>query len=281
MPRALIHNRASEPPPDQAATDSGLNILFLAAFPLFAWLFQGSFSAIATAMVELWILSLALRLINAGQRCHRLYDATPGARAPRLPRKLLGSLLLGVMVTVLAGHHFHSLFLPLLIGFLGFGLGLAAFGMDPIRDKPGVAQPIAAEDDVAEETLSRADHALAQIADRVAMLEDLEITRRTEAARSLVMRMLRSLARDPHALSRIERPVAKFIGLLDAEANRLCGEDPEKSSVFVRRRYLAKLEVMTESFETSARKTRVRGDKDAFELEADLLLDRMPRHNLA
>ena len=67
MTRALPHNRASEMPPCQADTDSGLNILFLAAFPLFAWLFQGSFTGIATAMVELWLLSVALRLVCFAQ----------------------------------------------------------------------------------------------------------------------------------------------------------------------------------------------------------------------
>lgn len=278
----MISHRASEEPPCPADTDSGLNILFLAAFPLFAWLFQGSFSAIATAMVELWILSAALRLIASGQRAQRIYDSQPDARAPRVPRKLLGSILLGLMALLLAGHQFHNLFLPLLLGVLATALSIAAFGLDPMQDKHG--QTPAQQRDVDEEsllTLERTDHALAQIADRVAMLEDAELTRRTEAARTLVMGMMRSFARDPKSMMRLERPVAKFIGLLDEEANRLCAGAANESSVFVRRRYIAKLEVMSESFETSARKTRVRGDKDAFELEADLLLHRMPRNNVA
>lgn len=281
MPRALIHNRNSELPPSQAEYDSGLNILFLAAFPLFAWLFQGSFAGIATAFVQLWILSVALRLIASGQVIHRTYDATPGARAPRLPRKLLGSVMLGVMVMILAGHHFNSLLLPMLTGMLAVALSIAAFGLDPMRNKPGVADTSFDAAHAAEMTLERVDHQLAQIADRIAMLEDAELTRRTEAARMLVMRLLRSFVRDPHSLLRLQRPVDKFIGLLDAEANRLCSGDASESSTFVRRRYIAKLEVMTESFETSARRTRVRGDKDAFEMEADLLLNRMPTHSAA
>lgn len=281
MTRALHHNRSSEVPPCHADTDSGLNILFLAAFPLFAWLFQGSFTGIATAMVELWLLSVALRLISTGQRLHRQYDANPAARAPRVPRKLLGSVLMGIMVMLLAGHHFHALMVPLVLGAVAALLSLAAFGLDPLRHKPAPMAQVNDDRETVFLTLERTDHALAQIADRVAMLEDAEITRRTEAARTLVMRLMRSFSRDPQSLQRLDRPVAKFIGLLDAEANRLCTGAPGESSIFARRRYIAKLDVMTESFETSARKTRVRGDKDAFELEADLLLDRMPQNNVA
>ena len=281
MPRSLIHNRNCETPPSAEQYDSGLNILFLAAFPLFAWLFQGSFAGIATAFFQLWLLSLALRLIATGQRHHHRYDMTAGARAPRIPRKLLGSILMGVMVTILAGHHFHNLLLPLAIGAAAFVLSVAAFGLDPMRDKPSVRNPRQDALHAAELALEHADHQLARIADRIAMLEDAELTRRTEAARQLVMRLMRSFARDPFSLMRLQRPVDKFIGLLDAEANRLCSGDARESSTFVRRRYIAKLEVMTESFETSARKTRVRGDKDAFEMEADLLLNRMPTHSAA
>lgn len=282
MPRGLIQNRASETPPNEADYDSGLNILFLAAFPLFAWLFQGSFAGITIAFFQLWLLSVALRLVANGQRQQLKYDATPGARAPRVPRKLLGAVILGLLVMLLAGHHFHSVFIILLLGAVGTVLAIAAFGIDPLQDKPAAEmQQTTDTNHQAEMVLDMADHALAQIADRVAMLEDAELTRRTEAARTLVIRVLRSFARDPHSLLRLQRPVEKFIRLLDTEANRLCSGDASESSAFARRRYIAKLEVMTESFDGSARKTRVRGDKDAFELEADLLLNRMPQNNAA
>ena len=277
--------RSEETPHSRAELDSGLNILFLAAFPLLAWFFQGSFADIATALVELWLLTIALRMIAKGKQLQREYEATPGARAPRLPRKLIGSVLVGVMVMVLAGHQFNNLFMPLLFGGIAIGLSIAAFGIDPMRHRfDGNAKEERRQLDArhaAELQLEQADYALAQIADRAAMLEDAEITRRTEAARSLVMRLLRSFARDPDSLMRLKKPVSKFVKLLDAEAERLCMAVSTESSTFARRRYIAKLEVMTESFEASARKTRVRGDKDAFEVEADLLLNRMPRNSAA
>ncbi|EBA06424.1 hypothetical protein [Sagittula stellata] len=279
MPRILAMQRPAEAPLEAPNYDSGLNILFLAAFPLFAWMFEGTFSAMATAMVELWVLTVALRMIAHGTRLHAIYRVTPGARAPRIPRKILGSLLIGMMITVLAGHRFHDLVVPLMIGICGFGLSIAAFGPDPMRDKTDTRADESRQ--IADIALEHIDHRLATIADRIAMLEDAEITRRTEAARTQVLRLMRSFARDPQSLARLTRPVDKFISLLDAESNRLCDARSGEGVQFARRRYIAKLDVMMESFETSARKTRVRGDKDAFEVEADLLLDRMPANTAA
>lgn len=279
MRRLLAMQRPAEAPPECPNQDTGLNFLFLAAFPLFAWMFYGGFSAMATALVELWILSVALRLIAHGTRLHAIYRVTPGAKAPRIPRKLLGSLLIGTMIVVLASHRFEDIVLPLLIGVCGFGLGIAAFGLDPMRDKTDVRADNGRQE--ADILLEQTDHRLAMIADRIAMLEDAEITRRTEAARTLVLRLMRGFARDPRSLARLARPVDKFVSLLDAESNRLCDARSGEGAQFARRRYIAKLDVMTESFETSARRTRVRGDKDDFEMEADLLLDRMPTNSAA
>ncbi len=280
MKRALKTERAQETPPDQANMDSGLNILFLAAFPLISWLFQGSFAGAATALIMLWVFSLALRLISKGEQKHKAYEAAEVAIAPRVPRKLIGAILIGAMVMILAGHKIDSLFLPMVIGALAAALSIVAFGVDPMRNK-GKRDPQREMLQQAEMALERADHALAQVADQVAMLEDAEITRRTEAARVLILRMMRSFMRDPQSVLRIAVPVAKFTDMLRAEAKRLISSQASESATFVRKRYLAKLDVMTESFEKSARKTRARGDKDAFELEADLLLDRMPRETAA
>ncbi|MEQ5871523.1 hypothetical protein J4E08_16670 [Sagittula sp. NFXS13] len=281
MPRALLHNRNMETPPSEAEIDSGLNILLIAALPLVAWLFEGTFSDVATAFMQLWLLCVAIRLIATGQRRHYAYTNTPGARAPRIPRKILGEVLLGLLVTLLAGHHFDSILVPLIIGGMAVGLGNAAFGTDPLRDKIPLATASPDTGLQAQIATERTEHALTQIADRIAMLEDAELTRRTEAARHLVMRLLRSFTRDPESVLRLQRPMDKFISLLDAESNRLCMGNARESSAFARRRYIAKLEVMTESFETSARKIRVRGDKDAFEVEADILLNRMPSNTPA
>jgi hypothetical protein len=279
MRAAMTYDRASEAPPPSRG-DSGTAVLVLAAFPLLAQAVQGPFPVTANAIFEFVLLVLAVRMISRGHQLHELYTMTPGAKAPRVPRKLIGALLIGALTVLLAGMHFYSLLLPLALGILAVALCLFSFGLDPMRDKPQRDARTQAQESAAL-ALDQADHALAMIADRVAVLEDAILTRRTEAARTVVLSLMRSFAREPETLLRMTRPVDKFIQLLSEEADRLIAAHGGEGTEFARKRYLAKLQVMTESFENGARNSRARTDRDGFALEADLLLDRMPGHNAA
>ncbi|MFW2589162.1 hypothetical protein [Sagittula sp. SSi028] len=281
MPRDKQLDRNQQTPPTDPATACGTGALALAALPVAALIPTGGLEDIISATALIALFLLALRLISLGHRKHVLFDATPHAKAPRLPFKLIGSGLIGLCVMLLAGQNVDSLILPFVFGGCATALAVLAFGADPLRDKPGAQPETVDPKHEAELIIERADHALTRIADRVAILEDAELTRRTEAARRLVMQLMRRFSRDPYSLKRLNRPVEKFIRLLDEESNRICGEVDGTSPAFARKRYIAKLEVMTDSFEASACRTRVRGDKDQFEAEADLLLHRMPDQNAA
>ncbi|SMX39024.1 hypothetical protein [Maliponia aquimaris] len=259
---------------ERAQLDTGLNFMFLSAFPLLLWVFQDSFAGIATAVALLWVLSLALRLVSVGQQIHFDYDQAEIARAPRLPRKLVGSVLIALVVVVLAGHKYDSLWLPAVAGVVALGLSLAAFGLDPRHDK-GTDR---AQERAFMETI---ESALFGLADRVAALDDAVLTLRAEAARTLILRPLRQSAGNPERLARLDRPLRKIVTLLDSEVTRLELAWNGQGHDFARRRFLAKLEVLTESYEAFARHSGIRGARDAFERQADLLLDRMPRESAA
>lgn len=259
---------------ERAQLDTGLNFMFLSAFPLLLWVFQDSFAGIATAIALMWVLSLALRLISVGQQLHFDYDQAEIARAPRIPRKVIGSMLIGFVVLVLAGHKYDNIILPMLAGVVAVSLSLAAFGADPRKDKGSRrAQERALRDAV--------ETGLAALADRVAALDDAALTLRTEAARNLILRPMRQSAGQPDKLARLERPLRKMVSLLDAEVARLEAAWFGQGREFARRRFLAKLEVMTESYEAFARHSGIRGARDAFERQADMLIDRMPRESAA
>lgn len=267
-------------PCQTSSLDSGLNFLFLSAFPLLLWVFQGSFSGVATAILQIWIFAIALRLISRGHKIQAAYDAAVEAERPKLPRKLLGSALIAVVVTVLAGHHYVAIWVPMIAGLCAFGLSVSSFGIDPLKDKVAKETTKAAQKlQMIAETIETIDAALDTIADRVATLEDADMTRRTDAAQEAVMRVMRNA--DHEALPRIIKPIKKFTKLLAIEADRLLAENGNQSFEFARQRYAAKLSLMTESFENHAAKTGKRGARDAFDRQADLLLDRMPQESAA
>ena len=262
------------PSRDGRQFDSRLNFMFLAAFPLLLWMFKESFASVATAVALVWVLSFALRLISVGQQIQYDYDRAEVARAPRIPRKLIGSVLIGVVVLVLAGHRVDNLFVPVLAGGLAIILSFGAFGRDPRHDKgQDKAQAQALLDDV--------ETAMASVADRVAALDDAELTLRIEAARTNIMRPMRRSLRDAQTMTRVSGPSRKVIDLITNEVTRLEASWHGKGHAFARRRFLAKLEVLTESFEMLARQCGVPAARDAFERQADLLIDRMPRESAA
>ncbi|WP_353473189.1 hypothetical protein PVT71_03910 [Salipiger sp. H15] len=254
--------------------DSGIGILLLAAFPLLMLLFQGSPTTVFTAVLVLGLFATALRLIHRGTMIAAAYDAAESARAPRLPRKLIGSVLLGVLVMILAGHHFVSLPVPFALGLCGFALSVAAFGRDPLTDKQG-----APEEELrhlrTQETLDRIDAAIATAVADVAALGDAELSRRAEALQSGVMGLLHAISQDPLAARRLRKPVARFLDLLGKENARLIAAWGGADRLKARRRYLARLTALGEAFEDRLRKAGTEQGRDAYDVEADLLWNRM------
>ncbi|NDW01608.1 hypothetical protein [Salipiger sp. PrR002] len=260
--------------------DSGLGVLLLAAFPLLMLLFQGRPETTFTGLLMLVIFALAVWLIHRGTQIARAFEAAETAKAPRLPRKMIGAALLGLLVMILAGHHFVSLPVPLGLGVLAFGLGVAAFGRDPLTSKRATV-----EEDMphlrTQETLNRIDAAIGLAVADVAALNDAELSRRAEALRSGVMGLMQAISQDPLAARRLRKPVARFLELLSKENARLIEAWGTKDRMKARRRYLARLTSLGEAFEERLRKAGTEQGRDAYDVEADLLWNRMVDKNAA
>lgn len=265
------HEHLFQPP----EFDSSLNILFLAGFPLVLWVLQGDTTGMLTAFLLMGLLSLAVRLISAGHRAQTRYDAQLLAHRPKLPLKLMGAVVIGVMVFVLAGHHFAELSIPAALGASAMLLCVLAFGLDPMKDK-GVNDAALVQKLEAQTLRQQAEAALTQVTDRIALLGDAEITRQTEATRSMIRRIVRALSDTPKDLARILKPVETLTELLDQEAALLEQAQLDDGFMSARRKYLAKLNAMSRSFETRARKRGALSGRDERDFDADMLIDRMP-----
>ncbi len=261
-------------PQSPGPLESGIGILMLAVFPLLLLLFQGPPATAFTAVLMLSLFAVAVRLIHRGATIAAAYDAAESAKAPRLPRKMIGSALLGLLVMILAGHHFVSLVMPFGLGVLGFGLGVAAFGRDPLTDKEG-APGEELRQLRTQETLDRIDAAITVAVADVAALGDAELSRRAEALQCGVMGLLHAISQDPLAARRLRKPVARFLDLLGKENARLIDAWNTDDRLRARRRYLGRLTALGEAFEDRLRKAGAEQGRDAYDVEADLLWNRM------
>ncbi len=258
----------------------GLSLLFLAACPLFLWYLSGSVQSMFEASMLLALLAFALWLVAEGCRHQAAYDVAEVALRPRLPRKLMGATLIGLLAMILAGAHFAQILHAAACGAMATGLCLVAFGIDPLRNK-GTDDPACI---LRQRALALTDTVETRLNDmvlRIDGLEDAELSRRTHAVRCAVTRMARALARNPEALRPLSRPLLRFLDLALKEADRLQDCWGTDDRAFARRRYIAKLAVMTEMFETRVRRHSKQAGRDGYELEADLLLDRMVRETAA
>lgn len=265
---------------EQANLDSTLNVLFLAIFPLLLWVFQGTFTGVATSLLAIWLFSLGLRFIGRGQSVANSYHASPNAQRPRLPRKLIGSILIGAVAVILAGHKFADLFLPLLIGLVAICLSLAAFGLDPMPRKEEADSSLARQLEIAN-SLEICEKRLSDIMNRLRSLEDSELVAHTAVAQDMITGLLRENVQNIQAFERAYKPSYKFVDLLEQEITQLelqwDGEDED----FARNHYVTKLQVMIESFSEKATQSGYKIGQDRFERQADRLLDRMPEEHAA
>ncbi|WP_372833513.1 hypothetical protein, partial [Puniceibacterium confluentis] len=253
-----------------------LTLLYLAACPLFLWYLDGAVISMVSASVLLGLFALALWLVAEGSRLHAAYDAAEVAVHPRLPRKLAGSALVGVLVAILAATQFSETLPVLACGAIATGLCVAAFGADPMQDK-GSNDPMVLQRQRTRDVSLSAMRLLADLDQKIDSLDDSELRHCTTAVRHVVERCLRALARDPQGLGPLCKPLMKFLDMALREADRLQVSWSDESRSFARQRYILKLAAMIEIFETRARRQRVAAGQDSFELEADLLLDRMKR----
>ncbi|MFZ5964755.1 hypothetical protein ACOXXX_17570 [Thalassococcus sp. BH17M4-6] len=267
-------------PHDAEPQGSAIGLLFLAGCPLFLLVFHGSPAGILAAATLLALLGGALSLIRKGQLVQQAYDAAEVAYRPRIPYKILGSALIGLLAAILALSQFDTLLMPLGLGVLAMLLSIAAFGADPRRDK-GTDNPEVVLRKLAADQIAATERALERIVQDIDTLDDAELTSRTDAVRVAVARLLRALSSNPAELRSLRKPLVKFLQMLQSEVDQLSEHWADERRARARKRYLSRLSAIARAFEARARKQRDLIAGDAFEFETDLLLDRMPHETAA
>ncbi|MFV0491406.1 MAG: 5-bromo-4-chloroindolyl phosphate hydrolysis family protein [Pseudorhodobacter sp.] len=111
------------------------NLLFLLPF-LFVWkAFRGEPSDLILGLVVFAAMIAGAWMTREGLIAEEAYMARRIARRPALPRKILGAVLTGVGLGAGAMMADQQIVIAALLGLIGAGLHLGAFGLDPLSDK--------------------------------------------------------------------------------------------------------------------------------------------------
>lgn len=255
-----------------------INLLFaLALLPLLGAFFQ-PVAAMITDLGGVGALLLGAWLTRDGVRAQDAYDERKVARRPAIPRKIFGAALVGVGVALLVFGGQWNVATALVMGGLAGGLHLAAFGLDPLADK-GVAGVDRVQNDRVARKIDEAEKLLTQMRDAIRRTRDAALEARVTGFAQTVRALFRQVEADPRDLSAARRYLGVYLqGARDAtvQFSNLYAQGRDAQ---IRADYLAFLDDLDQNF-ASRTTALLRDDRTDFDIETEVLRDRLNRENL-
>ena len=272
---------APEAPVDNRIVDAAgarATILFVPAVVLVVFSFGSGPTVLVTALVAAAILTLAAWLLRDGLRATAAYDARTIARRPALPRKMLASALTGVGVALAAYTGDSQIIGSVLYGIAAAGLHVAAFGIDPLKDKRMEGVDTYQQDRVAR-VVDEAEEYLAATTTHAASLNDRALDTRVAAFTAAARKMIRTVEEDPRDLTEARRYLGVYLmGARDATVKfvEVARKTPDPKA---RTDYEALLTDLEQNFASRTAKM-LQGGKADMDIEIKVLRDRLQREGV-
>jgi hypothetical protein len=271
----------THPAPAASAPKRGnfrVTLLFIAPLPLIWQAFGNGANALALNLIALGLLLLAAWLTRDGILAQAAYDARKIARRPALPRKIAGSLLTGLGLTIAGMASTGSLTAPILTGLVGAILHSLAFGLDPLKNK-GMAGIDSFQSDRAAAAIDKAKARLAAMSDAILRSGDRTAQARVAQFQTTVRTMLRTIQDDPRDLTAARKYLSVYLsGARDAtikfaDINARTADDAARDN------YLQLLTDLEENFTAKTAKLLENNQAD-LDIEIDVLRDRLGRDGI-
>ena len=235
------------------AAGARANLLFLPPVVAAATGLWGSPEALVLSLLAAAALAGGAWTLREGLRAHAAFDARPAARRPLLPRKALSALLAGAGTALAALAGGTDATGALLYGLAALLLHVAAFGLDPLRDK---------------------------LADGVDPFQrDRALDERVATFEALARRMIRELEDDPRDLSGARKYLGVYLlGARDA-SQKFADLYARTRDAGARASYEALLGDLQGEFATRTT-AMLEGGRADMDLEIKVLRDRLRREGV-
>ncbi|MCF2869982.1 5-bromo-4-chloroindolyl phosphate hydrolysis family protein [Octadecabacter sp. G9-8] len=231
-----------------------------------------------TGLVGAAVLTLAAWLTRDGLRAAAAYDQRKVARKPAVPRKLLGTVLVGVGIAIASYSNDPSSIAAILYGVAAGVLHTMAFGIDPLRDKRMEGIDTFQQDRVAK-VVDKAEAHLAAMTDHITSIGDRHLETRTAQFQAIARKMIRTVEEDPRDLTRARKFLSVYLeGARDAAA-KFADLYKRQRDDSARADFEALLDDLEQNFAARTEKMLLdeRGDMD---IEIKVLRDRLQREGL-
>ncbi len=274
-------NGATPVPPGRPVPDpvgARANLMFVPPLILLFTSLSGGAVALGAGLLGAASLGLAAWLLRGGLRADAAYRARAVARRPALPRKIIAALLTGIGVGFATVTGDSGLVGSVIYGAVAALAHVAAFGIDPLRNKRLAHVDTFQQDRVAR-VVEEAEAHLSAMATRIAALNDRPLLHRVTAFQDTARRMIHTVEEDPRDLTAARKFLGVYLqGARDASAKYadLAARRPQEAA---RADFMALLDDLDQNF--AARNDRLlRDERSDMEIEIKVLRDRLSREGL-
>ena len=271
-PREIVDDRQVD------AAGGRSNVLFTPAIVLVATTFRDGPVSLITGLVGAAALTLAAMSLREGLRAEAAYDLRKVARRPAFPRKMLASALTGIGVALASFAHDASALSALLYGVAGLAVHVAAFGIDPLRDKRMEGIDTFQQDRVAR-VVDEAEAYLSVMKAQIEGLNDRRLLIRVNTFQAAARKMIRTVEQDPRDLTGARKFLGVYLmGAKDATLKfvDLYGRAKDEGA---RQNYEALLGDLEENFAARTDKMLL-DDRSDMDIEIKVLRDRLQREGV-
>lgn len=260
-----------------AVSNIRANLLFVLPLPLIPRAFLMDASGLVMTLAGLAAVLLSAWLTRDGVIAHAEWDSRKVARRPAIPRKIFGAVAMGFGIALAC---LPDTGLPgsALVGVLAALLHLAAFGLDPLRDK-GMEGIDTHSQDRANRAVAQAEQYLKGMADAIARAGDRGLERRVEQFQATARTMFRTVEEDPRDLAAARKYLTVYLmGARDAAAKfadlYARGKDPKAKADFE--------QLLTDLESGFSRQTEalLTDNRDDLDVEISVLRERLEREGI-
>lgn len=260
------------------AAGARANLLFVPAVLVAVLSLTAGPAGLVAGLAAGAVLTLAAWLLREGLRAEAAFNARTVARRPVMPRKMIASVLTGVGVGLAAWSGETVLVGAVLYGVAAAGLHVAAFGIDPLRDKGMEGVDTFQQSRVAR-VVEEAEAYLKSMKDQIAQLGDRTLDARVATFQALARKMIRTVEEDPRDLTEARKFLTVYLmGARDASVKFAevwkRGRDPQ-----ARTDYEALLSDLETNFAARTEKM-LEGGKEDLDIEIKVLRDRLGREGV-
>ena len=254
------------------------NLMFLPAIPMAFLALNDGAIGLTLALVSAGVLTLGAWLLREGLRAEAAYAERKVARRPALPRKLVAALLAGAGIGLAAYRVEPGLVAPVLFGLATGGLHIAAFGIDPLRDKGMEGIDTFQQDRVAR-VVDEAESHLRAMTDAMKRAEDRQMELKLEQFQTTARDMIRTVEEDPRDLTAARKYLGVYLmGARDATV-KFADIYARTRDAQARTDYAALLDDLGDNFAARTQKLLV-DDRSDLNIEIDVLRDRLQREGV-